>query len=293
MGFEKYQHIEKYGSTEVLGIEDGTCYIFPKIDGTNGSVWCDTYVIKAGSRNRQISLEEDNAGFYKWLTEQENIKEFFRVYPNFRLFGEWLVPHSLKTYRDDAWRKFYVFDIMDGDEYIDYAEYKPILEQYNIDYIPPLAIIERGSEEQFIKALEKNVFLVKDGEGVGEGIVIKRYGFKNRFGRTKWAKIVTSEFKEKHTKVMGPAVIAGEKKDEDRFIDDFCTEAFILKEHAKIAIDGWSSKMIGKLLGVTFYELVKENMHEALSKLKNPTIDFGKLNRLCTEKIKKTLPELF
>jgi hypothetical protein len=33
--FVKYQHIERYGVDEVNGIDIGTCYIFPKIDGTN------------------------------------------------------------------------------------------------------------------------------------------------------------------------------------------------------------------------------------------------------------------
>ena len=41
MEFKKYQHIERLGTLEVEGIELGTCYVFPKIDGTNGSnlVW--------------------------------------------------------------------------------------------------------------------------------------------------------------------------------------------------------------------------------------------------------------
>lgn len=31
MSFIKYQHLERYGNTEVEGIEVGTCYVFPKI----------------------------------------------------------------------------------------------------------------------------------------------------------------------------------------------------------------------------------------------------------------------
>lgn len=37
--FHKYQHIERLETTEVSRILDGECYIFPKIDGTNGQVW--------------------------------------------------------------------------------------------------------------------------------------------------------------------------------------------------------------------------------------------------------------
>jgi hypothetical protein len=37
MEFRKYQHIERFGTTEVKNIELGKVYVFPKIDGTNGS----------------------------------------------------------------------------------------------------------------------------------------------------------------------------------------------------------------------------------------------------------------
>lgn len=32
MSFIKYQHLERFGNTEVEGIEVGTVYVFPKID---------------------------------------------------------------------------------------------------------------------------------------------------------------------------------------------------------------------------------------------------------------------
>ena len=64
MKFRKYQHIERFGTTEVSQIEFGECFIFPKIDGTNASVWLDDGEICAGSRQRQLSIEADNAGFY-------------------------------------------------------------------------------------------------------------------------------------------------------------------------------------------------------------------------------------
>lgn len=47
MKFNKYMHIERFGADEVEDIEFGECYIFYKIDGTNGSVWMDEGKIKA------------------------------------------------------------------------------------------------------------------------------------------------------------------------------------------------------------------------------------------------------
>ena len=102
MEFLKYQHLEKFGTTEVMDIEMGTCYIFPKIDGTNASLWFDNGV-QGGSRRRHLSINSDNAGFLNWAIEQDEIINFFSVNKTLRLCGEWLVPHTLKTYIDSAW----------------------------------------------------------------------------------------------------------------------------------------------------------------------------------------------
>lgn len=301
MDFKKYQHVKRYGDTEVEDIEIGECLIFHKIDGTNGSVWLDNNgEIKAGSRNRQLSLDKDNQGFYAYVLENDNIKGYLRKHPKHRLYGEWLVPHSLRTYRDNAWRKFYVFDVCldkedGGIEYIPYDIYKPLLEEFNLDYIPPIARIKNGTYEQFIKCLDGANFLVKDGEGRGEGIVIKNYDFYNKFGRQVWAKIVTSEFKEKHAKTMGAPVIDNKYIIEEKILNDFCTEAFIEKEFAKIVNekDGWSSRYIPELFGKVWYELINEEGWNMIKKYKNPTINYKLLNNLMIKKIKSVKPEIF
>jgi hypothetical protein len=75
--FKKYQHLERFGTDEVLNIHLGETYIFPKIDGTNASLWFDKeHGLQAGSRNRHLTLDNDNAGFYKWATEQEKFTLF-------------------------------------------------------------------------------------------------------------------------------------------------------------------------------------------------------------------------
>lgn len=110
--FRKYQSIKKYGTDETEGIEMGASYVFPKIDGTNSQLWYDGNILHGGSRNREVSLENDNQGFFAYATQNEKLLKFLKAHPDLRLYGEWLVPHSLKTYRKDAWRKFYVFDVV-------------------------------------------------------------------------------------------------------------------------------------------------------------------------------------
>ena len=55
MEYRGYQHIERLGTPEVDGILDGKCYIFPKIDGTNGQAWSDGNTIFVRSRKRFIT----------------------------------------------------------------------------------------------------------------------------------------------------------------------------------------------------------------------------------------------
>lgn len=292
MEFLKYQHLERFGNTEVKGIELGIVSVFPKIDGTNASLWHSKGLLKAGSRNRELTLESDNAGFYNWAISQDNIFGFFDKYTKFRLFGEWLVPHSLKTYRDEAWRDFYVFDVLDeNDNYLRFEQYEEMLKEFNINYIPPLAVIKNCTYEKLIEFTEVNNFLIKDGEGKGEGIVIKNYDFINKYGRNTFAKIVTSEFKEKHTKEMGASYVEMKEPIEKLIVNEFITKAFCEKEYSKLELkyNGFTNKNIIELLNTIYYELIREESWQFVKKHKNPIIDFRTLQSLTFKTVKEIL----
>lgn len=297
--FVKYMHLERYGNEEVDGIEQGTTYVFPKLDGTNAQVWLnEDGTIGAGSRNRTLSIENDNAGFMNWAVEQKGLIEFFKSYPDLTLYGEWLVPHSLKTYRDDAWRKFYIFDVYNRrtEQFFSYDTMKQILDEYELDYLAPIAIIKNGNREHYEKCLDKNVFLIKDGMGVGEGIVIKNYEWQNKFGNTVWAKMITNNFKEIHHKEMGAPIIGGETL-EEKIVNDYVDAHLIGKVVAKIQLDNgddiFENKDIPRLLQTVFYDLVNEELWNIIKKHKNPKIDFAYLQRLTITKIKETRRDIF
>lgn len=295
--YKKYQHVERFGTTETENIELGECYIFPKIDGTNAKIWCEGGVIKFGSRKRELSMDSDNAGFMNQFCQNKNVSTFFELYPELVLFGEFLVPHSLKDYRDGTWRKFYVFDVCEqltdelpsGEKYryLTYDSYMPLLNGF-MDFITPLKIVKNPDYEALLKIAEENDYLMKPG-CIGEGIVIKRYDYINKFGRTTWAKIVRSEFKEKHKIEMGASCADGKKIIEEEIVCNFLTDTFIEKEYAKISIDGWSSKLISKLLGVVWHEFIREEMFNIIKKYKNPKIDFKRLQFFVNRKIKEVV----
>jgi hypothetical protein len=301
MSFLKYQHLERYGNTEVEGIEVGTCYVFPKLDGTNGSVWLDPSKpfgekFCCGSRNRELSLDNDNAGFMKAMFDDDAVVPYIYQNPSHVLYGEWLVPHTLKTYNDDAWRKFYVFDVFDRkkERLLSYDEYSEGLVTAGINVIAPIAIIKNGSIDHFTECLSKAHYLVKDGEGSGEGVVIKNYDYTNKYGRQTWAKIVTNEFKAKHHIAMGAPVVGGEIV-EEKIAAKYVTQALVDKVHAKIVneMGGWSSKYIPRLINTVWYDVVTEETWNFVKEFKNPKVDFKVLSHYVTAKIKELKKELF
>jgi hypothetical protein len=315
MEFKEYQHVVKLDDPEVEGLLVGKCYIFPKIDGTNASIWLAQEgidsIISAGSRRRHLTLgEKDNAGFLGNVLTDSRYPEFFNKYPNLRLYGEWLVPHTMKTYRDDAWRKFYVFDVCIYDRdladevYVPYEDYKPMLDEFGIDYIPPLRIITDPSHEDLMRATDVNTYLIKEDSGVGEGVVIKNYEFVNKYGRIKWGKIVRNDFKDKLHKEMG----APERDNhliEKELVDRFFDKSVVDKIYANILIENASEygvvtffekKWIPRLLEQSYHDFVTEEiwgMAKYVQKQKLRGIDFKNLKQHTFNKIKEFYPQLF
>jgi hypothetical protein len=182
---------------------------------------------------------------------------------------------------------------MEEDNYINYETYKIMLEEFSIDYIPPICKIKNPTYKTLIDLLDKNNYLIQDGKGTGEGIVIKNYDFKNKYGNVVWAKIVKNEFKAKHSRVQ-ITEIKEKKIIEQDIVDKFVTKVLIEKEFAKINNEaGWSSRHIPRLLNVVFYCLVKEESWNILKEFKNPTIDFKRLMYFSNAKIKELMPEIF
>ena len=184
MQYKSYQHIEKLGRDEVEGILNGKCYIQPKIDGTNSVLYLgDDGIVHAGSRKRDLTLSSDNGGFYNAAIRDERVREYLAKHPNHYIYCEWLIPHSIKYYNDTAWQHFYIFDVFEsrdeGGRYLSFDEYVPLLEEFDLPYIPNLAVIEDPTEEQLIEVMKNNHYLVPEDK-IGEGIVIKNYDYKRQ-----------------------------------------------------------------------------------------------------------------
>lgn len=292
----KYIHLERFGTDEVDGINLGECHVFPKLDGTNASVWLEDGQLCFGSRNRQITPDDDNQGFASWASQQPQLRALLAALPaGSRVYGEWLVPHSLKTYREDAWRRFWVFDVLvPNGGFMHYDDYSAECKAAGVDFIPCVLVAKNPNYEVLSKETEKNRFQIKENSGVGEGIVIKQYGWMNRFHRTTWAKLITNSFKDEHIKEMGGSVVAV-KMVEESIAEEFVTPHMVDKIIAKIRGESgvFGARNIPQLLGMTFHDLVTEELWQAIKQHKNPKIDFKTLNHFTIAKVKRLKPELF
>lgn len=307
--FIRYQHIEKWGHIETEGIQFGECYVFPKLDGTNAQVWfCDDEeTIKAGSRNRTLSLEKDNAGFLAHVLENETLTRFMNAHKHIRLYGEWLVPHTIGGYREDAWRQFYIFDVYDHavDRMLTYEEYASIPGIGCLNIIMPLAKIYNPEENNILHLVNNNTYLMMDGAGLGEGVVVKNYKFQNKFGRQVWAKYVRSEFKDDNRKAMGFSEMIGSVTNESYLADKYITHTFVDKERAKIELDMGIDRSVPltkeqrkefypRLLQTVYYTVVKEEMLDMIKDLKgDKVINFKKLSQHVGAKTKEICSDLF
>lgn len=64
-----------------------SCVVTEKIDGTNAQIFIsESGGFKAGSRNRWLSYQDDNFGFWKWAAD--NKEELLKLGPG-RHYGEW------------------------------------------------------------------------------------------------------------------------------------------------------------------------------------------------------------
>jgi hypothetical protein len=304
MTYHNYLHVESILKDECEGLLDGQCVITAKLDGTNASVWYtpEDGKFHAGSRNRELFPGKDNAGFLAWLDsdakEVKLIKNMLEQIPSFQIFGEWGVGKvgAIKNYVDTK-DKLWIFDIYDFEtgEYLDFKRMYHMLWAFGLpEYlVPVIETIDNPTLEQIQELAEKNTCLT-DGT-IGEGVVIKRDNFINKYGRYTVGKYVRPQFKEKSQRVkIKPEAEPGEL--EQMFVDKYLTVAELDKAKAKICnlngadkFDTSNGKMIGMFLNLIWKDTLEENIIDFAKKMKNPKVDLSLLNGLIKTKGKEYL----
>ena len=154
-------------------------------------------------------------------------------HPSHYIYGEWLVPHSIKSYNDDAWKKFYIFDVFDDNEkrYLSYDEYVPQLEEFNLTYIPEIARLNNPTIEEVASYINKTHYLMPEGQ-IPEGVIAKNYNYRNKWGHVVWGKIISDEFFNKKQRLRQTNHEAKENF-ELKVANEYISDSLIRKEYAK------------------------------------------------------------
>jgi len=281
MKFLNYPKIHRLGKEEVEGIlEFGEVWIQEKVDGANTSIWLDDGVMCGGSRTRQLGDESFN-GFVEYIKAHEGINNLLTEHPNYRLYGEWLVRHTI-AYNETAYRQFYLFDIHVGTGFLPQSFVQQVAELYGINY-PQIFAKGKMTEEEIKEFVGKTNLGDK-----GEGVVIKNESFVNKFGDFSYAKIVTEKFKEDNALTFG-----GNNKHSDSYwemyvVNKYCTSARVQKIMNKIqpeVNEKLDKKHTPRIIGSAYHDMITEESWEIAQKV--AALDFKRLKGLASRKFVK------
>jgi hypothetical protein len=281
MSFIKYEKIHRLGKDEVEGILDGYCYVQEKIDGSNTSIWVEDGKIKCGSRDN--ILESGFNGFVDYVKNHEGIQKLLTKHPEYRLFGEWLVRHTV-SYNETAYKRFYLFDIMIKDtDFYELPQVYKTARKYGIDTPQLFFSKENPTVEEIAECVGKSEIGEK-----GEGVVIKNFGFVSNFGRTDYAKVVTEKFKEDNALIFGGNNKHSNTYNEMYIVNKYCTLARVEKIMHKIepTIDEkLDMKHIPRITSTVYHDILTEEIWEINKKVQS--INFRSLQRLVSRKAKQ------
>lgn len=284
MSFKRYPKIHRLGKEETDGILEGTCVIQEKVDGANASIWLDKRgEVVCGSRSRELT--EGFNGLVDYVREHEGIQQFFKDHPDKRMYGEWLVRHTV-SYNETAYRQFYLFDVTlkgDGEEEEPFAiqeEVETAAKVYGLKYPQIFGVFENPTEEM----LQQFVGKTSLGEE-GEGIVIKNMDHVDKFGNHCYAKMVTQKFIEGNSITFG-----GNNKHSDTYwemyvVNKYMTLARVEKIMHKLQpiIDKrLDMEHIPRVSNTAYHDMLTEEIWEIAKKADK--VSFRQLSRIATKK---------
>lgn len=302
--FKSYQHVERWNVVDCEGLLDNdNLYIQAKVDSTNCSVWYDGGV-RAGSRKREVTPEDDNAGFANWVLNSEDtepvlLRKFVTENPNLRIYGEWMgiskFLGQIKDYTQEAKGHMYIFDVFDDDTevYLDPADWQDMLTAYGLDpwFVKILAIIDKPTIETIAEIAQNNKFLLDNANHPGEGVVIKCYSWRNKYGRQQFGKLVLDEYKQ--AKKVSKKAVLNPGEIEMTIVDTYCTDSEFAKTVEKVLVacdadkfDCKNPKHVGMYVNLCWSDLC-ENCADWCKRFKMPVVDFAKLKGICQSKARK------
>ena len=289
MEIKKYLDIERCKESYASTFEVGEPIVIQvKIDGSNASIAYDSKTNSLVAFSRRQALNETNTlnGFWNYV-QSLDVKAFAEILGDrYIIFGEWLVPHSVK-YPENMYKKFYMFDVWDREteQYLTQEDSLAIfdrLKYYIPNYVQTLYNGPFVSWEHTLAFLKENIY----GEApCMEGIVIKRQDklWSKSSRLPYYVKVVNEKFSEVHSskpKIIDPEKLAA-REAEQAAVAEVVTKRRIQKMLQKFEEDnlipsdwgGESMKQISKLLPKAVWNDIIKEEPEIVQQYEN----FGKI----------------
>ena len=301
---KKYLDIERCKESYASTFEVGEHVIIQtKIDGSNASIAYDskTNSLVAFSRRQALNKMNTLNGFWNYV-QSLDVKAFAEVLGDrYVIFGEWLVPHSVK-YPEDMYKKFYMFDVWDREteQYLTQEDSLAIfdrLKNYIPNYVHTLYNGPFISWEHTLAFLKENIY----GEApCMEGIVIKRQDklWSKSSRLPYYVKVVNEKFSEVHSskpKTIDPEKLAA-REAEQAAVAEVVTKRRITKGLEKLIEDNiipfdWDEhnmREISKTLPSFIYQDCQKEEPEIVINCEN----FGKIcSQLTMKYVRNILQE--
>ena len=231
-------------NTQAFELDD-IIQITEKYDGSNACACYDVENDKllAFSRKRELSFANTLNGFWNYIQQlPEQAIKMFKLYPSFRVFGEWSNKNRITYYDTNKIKHWYIYDIYDTttEQWLEQKMVKTFCKRAGLEYIQELYYGPFISWEHCKSFLHCNSY----GD-TQEGVVIKNQTKLNNWNShdTKtplYLKIVNDSFKEtmKHKEKIIDPMKENNKKEAQKIMESICTKNRVEKELYKMRDEG-------------------------------------------------------
>ncbi|MEE5181073.1 RNA ligase family protein [Bacillus subtilis] len=254
---KKYQDIVRLGHRSTVDVlkEGDHIVIQEKIDGANASFRRVGNELVAFSRRQQLTPENTLGGFYEFVKSLD-----IHIGEGLVFFGEWTNPHKVKYPEHE--KKFFLYDIYDleQEKYLPFEFVKNTGKALGLNIVPVFYEGEYQGFDHLMSFVGKTELGGKLGDvETGEGIVVKNIDYLDRFGKQKFVKLVTDNFREvqKQKAPKDPKIALTA---EQKFVDATVTEARIDKMLHKFVDEG----ILDENFGIEDMGTILKNMGERI-----------------------------
>jgi len=298
MTFHKYTKIKTLGDPENEGILTipGKVVTQEKVDGANFAFFVEDSVLHFCSHNQNLTDSEqiEKTGIPKnWKAIEPVLNIWKETLEKFNedlyYYCESCQKHTISYDDIPGCIGFDILNLYDGE----FLDWKLAEIEFKCLGLPFIHIYEEKESTEITVDYLKSLYQTSAyRDGTAEGVVIKRYDVKSKYGKPLFAKIVDDDFKEKNREVFGGGDPIHRKTNETEMAEIYATSGRIEKIIHKLHDQGFEIRM--ELMKYLFKVVVKDILEEEIVEIYEnyKSVDFKALESLVSKKCVKVLKDV-